>query len=49
MNLTIVCDVLGKENNGTTITAMNLIRSMSERGHHVKVVCADEGKRGVSG
>jgi len=49
MNLTIVCDVLGKENNGTTITAMNLIRSMSERGHHVKVVCADEEKRGVSG
>lgn len=24
--ITIVCDVLGEENNGTTIAAMNLIR-----------------------
>lgn len=24
MEITIVCDVLGKENNGTTIAAMNL-------------------------
>ena len=26
MKITIVCDVLGEENNGTTIAAMNLIR-----------------------
>lgn len=49
MNITIVCDVLGKENNGTTITAMNLIRSMSARGHNVNVVCSDEEKRGMPG
>lgn len=49
MNITIVCDVLGKENNGTTITAMNLIRSMKARGHHVRVVCSDEEKRNLPG
>lgn len=49
MNITIVCDVLGKENNGTTITAMNLIRSMRARGHNVNVVCSDEEKRGMPG
>ena len=49
MNITIVCDVLGEENNGTTITAMNLIRSMKSRGHQVSVVCSDEEKRGLPG
>ena len=28
MIICVVCDVLGKENNGTTIAAMNLIRSL---------------------
>ena len=46
MILTVVCDVLGEENNGTTIAAMNLIRSMREKGHTVRVVCPDEGRRG---
>lgn len=46
MNLSIICDVLGEENNGTTIAAMNLIRSMRAKGHRVKVVCPDEDKRG---
>ena len=41
MNITVVCDVLGEANNGTTIAALNLIRSMRERGHTVRVVCAD--------
>lgn len=45
MNVTIVCDVLGEENNGTTIAAMNLIRSLKAKGHVVKVVCPDEEKR----
>lgn len=49
MIITIVCDVLGPENNGTTIAAMNLIRSMKSRGHEVRVVCADEDKRGLPG
>ena len=46
MTLTVICDVLGKENNGTTIAAMNLIRSMRAKGHTVRVVCADEERRG---
>ena len=31
MIITVVCDVLGKENNGTAIAAMNLIRSLKAR------------------
>lgn len=46
MVITIVCDVLGQENNGTTIAAMNLVRSLKKRGHTVRVVCADEERRG---
>ena len=46
MILTVICDVLGRENNGTTIAAMNLVRSMREHGHTVRVVCADEFRRG---
>ncbi len=46
MTLTIICDVLGEENNGTTIAAMNLIRSMRAKGHTVRVICPDEFRRG---
>ena len=49
MIITIVCDVLGRENNGTTIAAMNLINAMRERGHEVRVVCADEDKKDLPG
>ena len=49
MKITIVCDVLGKENNGTTIAAMNLIRSLKEKGHEVKVVCNDKDKQNLKG
>ena len=49
MVITIVCDVLGQENNGTTIAAMNLVRSLKKRGHTVRVVCADEERRGQEG
>ncbi|MBP5308503.1 MAG: glycosyltransferase, partial [Clostridia bacterium] len=41
MLITVICDVLGRENNGTTIAAMNLIRGLKERGHSVRVVCPD--------
>ena len=44
MKISIICDVLGAENNGTTIAAMNLIRSLKAKGHDVKVVCPDEDK-----
>ena len=47
MKITIVCDVLGAENNGTTIAAMNLIRFMQERGHDVRILCCDQNKKGM--
>ena len=49
MNITVVCDVLGEANNGTTIAALNLIRSMRERGHNVRVVCSDQNRKGQEG
>ena len=49
MKITIICDVLGRENNGTTIAAMNLIRSLKSKGHDVTVVCPDEDKKGLEG
>jgi glycosyltransferase involved in cell wall biosynthesis len=38
VNITIVCDVLGESNNGTTITARRLIDQLKDRGHNVKVI-----------
>ena len=49
MIITIVCDVLVKENNGTTIAAMNLIRFLKKQGHTVKVLCADQNRKGQDG
>lgn len=49
MIVTVVCDVLGEENNGTTIAAMNLIRFLKKRGHEVRVLCADADKKGQEG
>ena len=49
MKITIVCDVLGEENNGTTLAAMNLIRALKAKGHAVTILCPDEQKRGVPG
>lgn len=46
MIITIVCDVLGTANNGTTIAAMNLINSMRRKGHTVRVVCSDKSHQG---
>lgn len=46
MTILIVCDVLGEENNGTTIAAMNLIRFLKARGHTVRILCADQDKKG---
>ena len=42
MKITIICDVFGKENNGTTITASRLIKGLEERGHTVKVLSTFE-------
>ena len=49
MKIVIACDVLGEENNGTTIAAMNLIRYLKKRGHEVRVICPDEERRGQEG
>lgn len=38
MRVTIICDVLGEANNGTTLAALNLIRYLREKGHDVTVV-----------
>lgn len=46
MTITVVCDVLGEENNGTTIAAMNLIRHLKASGHCVRILCADQDKLG---
>lgn len=49
MIVTVVCDVLGEENNGTTIAAMNLIRFLQKQGHTVRVLCADQNRKGQDG
>ena len=49
MKIAIICDVLGKANNGTSLAAFNLINSLKEKGHDVRVVCPDEDKRGQEG
>lgn len=49
MIITVVCDVLGEENNGTTIAAMNLIRSLKAKGHEVRVICPDQEKKNLPG
>ena len=46
MIITVVCDVLGEENNGTSIATMNLIRFLQQK-HTVRVVCADQDKKGM--
>ena len=45
MTILVVCDVLGEENNGTTIAAMNLIRFLKAKGHTVRILCADQDKK----
>lgn len=49
MKITIICDVLGEENNGATHAVMNFIRNLKSKGHDVKIVCPDEDKKELSG
>ncbi len=49
MKITVVSDVLGEENNGTTIAAYNLIRYLKKQGHEVNVLCSDQSKVGEEG
>lgn len=46
MKITIVYDVLGKQNNGTTIAAMNWIKYLREHRHEVRVLCYDQDRIG---
>ncbi|MBQ8428351.1 MAG: glycosyltransferase [Clostridia bacterium] len=46
MKITVVCDVLGEANNGTTLAALNLIKYLREAGHEVTVVAPDENAEG---
>lgn len=45
MTITVVCDVLGEETNGTIVVTMNLIRHLKAEGHTVRVLCADQSKK----
>lgn len=45
MIITVVCDVLGEENNGTTVAAMNLIKFLQQKGHTVRILCADQARK----
>ena len=49
MKIAIICDVLGQANNGTTIAALNLIRTLKAKGHEVRVVCPDQNRVGEPG
>lgn len=49
MKITIIADILGEENNGTTIACMNLVRYLKACGDIVSVVCCDKSKIGIAG
>ncbi|MDD3832054.1 MAG: glycosyltransferase [Clostridia bacterium] len=42
MKITLVADIYGEQNNGTTITARRLVDNLRKRGHTVKVVSAHD-------
>lgn len=49
MRILFICDVLGEENNGTTIAAFNVIRFLKSKGHEVRILCCDQDKIGQEG
>ena len=49
LKVAVVADVLGQENNGTTIAGMNFIRSLQAKGHDVIVISPDQDKKGLPG
>ena len=46
MKVLLVADVLGEENNGTTIACMNLYRYLVKQGDEVRILCCDQDKKG---
>lgn len=49
MVVTVVCDVLGAETNGTVVASRNLINSLKEKGHEVRVLCPEIELMGKEG
>ena len=49
MKVTVICDVLGEANNGTTLAAKNLITYLVEQGHTVRIVSPDSTTEGEEG
>ena len=47
MKIAIACDVLGKENNGTTIATMNVVRHLISMGDEVRIICPDQDKKNL--
>lgn len=45
MKILIVCDVLGDENNGTTVASTNLIKYLRSQGDEVRILCADQNRK----
>ena len=45
MKVLVVSDVIGEENNGTTIACMNLVRYLQSQGDEVRVLCCDQDKK----
>lgn len=45
MLITLIADVFGEANNGTTIAAVHLISALRKAGHEVRVVCPDKDKK----
>ena len=46
MIITVVCDIYGRENNGSAVVAYNLIRFLKGKGHEVRILCADQASKG---
>ena len=46
MKITMICDVLGEANNGTTLAALNLITHLRSKGHDLTVVSPDADRSG---
>ena len=49
VKVAVICDVLGQANNGTTIAALNLIRTLREKRHEVRGLISAYGDSGIYG
>lgn len=49
MKIAIICDILGKGNNGTAVVTQNLYEHLKKNGHDATIICADQSKKDVAG